>query len=64
MSSPVGGVAVQPRTTITLVVIAGPKDQGTGASAEFDMIRLRRIHVIQPDGSLQKEGGGWLPAAL
>lgn len=39
----------------------GPRDQGTGASAEFDMIRLARIHVIQPDGTIKKEDPGWLP---
>jgi hypothetical protein len=44
------------------LVVAGPRDQGTGASAEFDMIRLRRIHVIQRDGSIDKDGAGWLPA--
>jgi hypothetical protein len=47
------------------LVVAGPKDQGTGASGEFDMIRLRRIHVIRPDGTIEKDDGkddgGWLP---
>jgi hypothetical protein len=43
------------------LVVAGPKDQGTGASGEFDMIRLRRIHVVRPDGTIEKDDGGWLP---
>jgi hypothetical protein len=45
------------------LIARGPKDEGCqGASAEFDMIRLRRIHVIRPDGTIEKEAaGGWLP---
>ena len=43
------------------LVVRGPKNQGTGASKAFDMIRLRRIHVIQPDGRISKEQAGWLP---
>lgn len=34
------------------MMVAGPKEQGTGISAEFDILRLRRIHFIQPDGSI------------
>lgn len=47
------------------IIVRGPKDEGNdgaiGAVAEFDMIRLRRIHVIQPDGTIKRESGGWLP---
>ena len=43
------------------IVIAGPRDSGSGASAQFDMVRVRRIHVVQPDGSIQKDDDGWLP---
>jgi hypothetical protein len=43
------------------LVVRGPTDQSTGASAEFDMIRLRRIHVVRADGSIAKEDTGWLP---
>lgn len=35
-----------------------------GLSAEFDMIRLRRIDSIQPDGTITQpidDTGGWLP---
>jgi hypothetical protein len=34
------------------MMVAGPKEQGTGISAEFDILRFRRIHFIQDDGSI------------
>ncbi|HEX4113486.1 MAG TPA: hypothetical protein VH020_13215 [Stellaceae bacterium] len=34
------------------MMVAGPRGQGTGSSAEFDILRLRRIHFIQPDGTI------------
>jgi hypothetical protein len=34
------------------MMVAGPREQGTGISAEFDILRLRRIHFIQPDGTI------------
>lgn len=44
------------------LVIVGPKEQGTGTLSEFDIIRLRRIHVIRPDGLIEKYNSGWLPS--
>lgn len=35
------------------MMVAGPREQGTGISAEFDILRLRRIHFIQPDGTIE-----------
>lgn len=40
------------------MMVAGPREQGTGISAEFDMLRFRRIHFIQPDGSIEHPDGG------
>lgn len=40
---------------------AGPKDQGTGTAAGWDLITMRRIHVIQPDGTIKRKNFGWLP---
>ena len=40
------------------MMIAGPREQGTGSLAEFDMIRFQRIDVIQPDGSIKKDNIG------
>jgi hypothetical protein len=36
------------------MMVAGPREQGTGISAEFDILRFRRIHFIQPDGSIEQ----------
>jgi hypothetical protein len=46
------------------LIAEGPREQAKqGTASEFDMIRLRRIDIIQPDGTI-KEGmqgtGGWL----
>jgi hypothetical protein len=47
------------------VITAGPKEEKKqGLAAEFDMIRLRRIDIIQPDGTIKPpadDTGGWLP---
>lgn len=46
------------------LITEGPKGQHKqGAAAEFDMIRLRRIEIIQPDGTIKppEEQQGWLP---
>ncbi|WP_264812596.1 hypothetical protein, partial [Gluconacetobacter sacchari] len=34
------------------MIIAGAKGEGTGLMADLDMFRFRRIHFIQPDGSI------------
>jgi hypothetical protein len=43
------------------LVIRGPSGVGTGDSAKFDIIRCTRIHVVNPDGSIQRDQSGWLP---
>jgi hypothetical protein len=46
------------------LIAEGPKEQAKqGDAAEFDMIRLRRIDIIQPDGTIKQptEVTGWLP---
>jgi hypothetical protein len=47
------------------LIQGGPRaDQKQGAAVEFDMIRLRRIDTIQPDGTIKRhvvEDTGWLP---
>jgi hypothetical protein len=50
-------------------VLAGPKleedktslEQEIKRSLEFDIIRLRRIDSIQPNGRIAGENPGWLP---
>lgn len=47
------------------LIAEGPREQQKqGEAAEFDMIRLRRIDRILPDGKImpRTEGTGWLPA--
>jgi hypothetical protein len=47
------------------LIAEGPREQKKqGAAAEFDMIRLRRINSIRPDGTVRRlsEGTGWLPS--
>lgn len=46
------------------IIAEGPReDKKQGDLAEFDMIRLRRIDIIQPDGTIKrpKDETGWLP---
>jgi hypothetical protein len=43
------------------LIIGGPKF-GEGDAAEFDIIRVRRIDCIQPDGKIERDlDTGWLP---
>jgi hypothetical protein len=43
------------------LIVGGPKF-GEGDAAEFDIIRVRRIECIQPDGQIQRNADtGWLP---
>ena len=47
------------------LIAGGPQEEKKqGESAEFDMIRLSRINIIQPDGTIRQpvhDTGGWLP---
>jgi len=44
------------------LIMAGPRE-GHGEAAEFDMIRVRRIDCIEPDGRLRRSADtGWLPS--
>ncbi len=46
------------------LVIAGPRpEMKEGEAQEFDMIHLRRIHMIRPDGGIVRNESGWLPRA-
>ena len=36
------------------MVTAGPKDGKQGLFTDIDLIRLRRIHTIRPDGSISR----------
>ena len=43
------------------MIIGGPKGKGTGEAEGWNMIKMRRIHAIQPDGTIMQEDSGWLP---
>ncbi len=43
------------------MIIAGPRGKGTGEAEGWDMITMRRINGIQPDGIIKREDSGWLP---
>jgi len=43
------------------LIIAGPGMKSDGETQAFDMVRLRRIHFIQPDGRISHPSTGWLP---
>jgi hypothetical protein len=47
------------------LIAEGPRqEKKQGEASEFDMIRLRRIDVIQPDGTIKRPEDvdtGWLP---
>jgi len=43
------------------LILRGPHGQGEGDSANYDMIRIRRIDCIEPDGHIRVPGTGWLP---
>ena len=42
------------------LMMGGPK-LSEGAAADFDMIRIRRIDCIQPNGRIRVADTGWLP---
>jgi len=43
------------------MIIRGPRGQGTGEADGWDMITMRRIDPIQPDGTIKRQYSGWLP---
>ncbi|HEV2651684.1 MAG TPA: hypothetical protein VGU69_10530 [Rhizomicrobium sp.] len=43
------------------MIIQGPRGAGTGDAAGWDMITMRRIDAIQPNGTIKREETGWLP---
>jgi len=43
------------------LIVGGPLGQAEGAAAEFDIIRIRRIHFIADNGSIRPTDSGWLP---
>lgn len=46
------------------LIVAGPRQQEKqGTATEFDMIYIRRINIVQPDGTIQSptDDTGWLP---
>lgn len=43
------------------LIVAGPGAEGQGEHNEFDLIRVRRIDFIKPDGKLTSGTQGWLP---
>jgi hypothetical protein len=45
------------------IIVAGSSDVGSdGVTKEFDMIRVRRIDRIRPDGTIDRtSSSGWLP---
>jgi len=43
------------------LIIGGSAEGSEGAAQEFDTIRLRRIHFVREDGTLETSPGGWLP---
>jgi hypothetical protein len=50
-----------PHLAPSRALVGGPKF-GEGDAAEFDIIRIRRIDCIQPDGHIQRDADtGWLP---
>ncbi|MCW6512994.1 hypothetical protein [Lichenifustis flavocetrariae] len=45
------------------LITGGPRGKGTGESGSFDIIRARRIHCVNPDGTLRRASpSGWLPS--
>jgi hypothetical protein len=43
------------------LIIGGPRGEGSGENASFDIILARRIHHLAIDGSLDHPPSGWLP---
>lgn len=43
------------------MIIMGPGGKGTGEANGLDMITVRRIDAIEPDGTIKHKDSGWLP---
>jgi hypothetical protein len=48
------------RWNVVGLIVSGPGDS-EGETSQFDLIRIRRIHFIREDGTLNKPDQGWLP---
>jgi hypothetical protein len=48
------------RSNIVGLIVSGA-GTSEGETSQFDIIRIRRIHFIRPNGSLDKPDQGWLP---
>lgn len=44
------------------MIIRGPRGQGAGDTADWDMITMRRIDAVQQDGLINGKEVGWLPS--
>jgi hypothetical protein len=42
-------------------IVGGSGTASEGAAREFDLIRIRRIDCIRPDGKIERRSAGWLP---
>jgi hypothetical protein len=42
-------------------IYKGPGDKAEGEFATFDRIHIRKLHFIQPDGTIAEPDTGWLP---
>jgi hypothetical protein len=42
-------------------IVEGPGNSAEGALGDFDRFLFRRIHCVNPDGTLKKATMGWLP---
>jgi hypothetical protein len=49
------------RWFLIAMIIMGPRGKGTGVAEGYDMIRMRRIDTIEPDGTIKHKDSGWLP---
>jgi hypothetical protein len=43
------------------LIVRGPRDCLKDATREYDIFRFRRIHFVNPDGSINHQNIGWLP---
>jgi hypothetical protein len=43
------------------LIVGGRGNEASGETAGFDMIRIRRIHFVNPDGTITRLSSGWLP---
>ncbi len=49
------------RSFLVGMVVAGPRGTGTGEAEGFDILRMRRIYAVEPDGMIRRTNSGWLP---